>query len=71
LQDAIGTNDITAYFPFYDTTPLGSLLGVGYGFAAGFLVGWTFACIRNLSVLFSMEALDRSALLRTFWKTLY
>jgi protoporphyrinogen oxidase len=39
------------YFPGYTVTPLGGLLGVGYGFASGFVVGWFGAFMRNLVVV--------------------
>jgi hypothetical protein len=38
------------YFPGYSVTPVGALLGLAYGCASGFAVGWLFAAIRNLAV---------------------
>jgi protoporphyrinogen oxidase len=59
------------FFPHYGITPTGSVFGLGYGFASGFVVGWVSATVRNLSVLFSMAAIDRSARMRMIWETLY
>ena len=36
------------YFPGYHVTPVGSLVGLVYGFVAGFLVGTSFALLRNV-----------------------
>jgi hypothetical protein len=35
------------YFPGYRVSPAGSLLGLAYGLATGFLAGWGFAFVRN------------------------
>lgn len=37
------------FFPGYRVTAMGSLIGLGYGFATGFALGWSYALIRNAS----------------------
>jgi protoporphyrinogen oxidase len=41
---------LAQYFPGYRVSPLGSLLGLGYGLATGFVVGWSFAYARNAAL---------------------
>jgi protoporphyrinogen oxidase len=62
---------LNQFFPVYQVTLGGSLLGFAYAFATGFGLGWLFAILRNLSVLFSIEAIAREAKMRLIWKTLY
>src|SRR5262249_15001946 len=38
------------YFPGYRVSPSGSLLGLVYGTAVGFGVGWAFAFVRNAAL---------------------
>ena len=38
------------YFPGYRVSPAGSLVGLAYGAAAGFGVGWLFAVVRNAAL---------------------
>jgi hypothetical protein len=52
-----GRNDLTGYlqllgqyFPWYRVSVAGSLLGLFYGLAAGFVAGWTFAVARNAAL---------------------
>jgi len=57
------------YFPGYTVTPIGSLLGAAYGFLGGWLLGWTFAFLRNAVLLVYIAAIRRRAewgLLRRF-----
>jgi protoporphyrinogen oxidase len=49
------------YFPGYSITLGGSLLGLAYGFFAGFVGGWGFAFLRNMSVFLYMALLHRRA----------
>jgi protoporphyrinogen oxidase len=35
------------YFAGYDVTPVGALVGLGYGFLWGFIMGWLFSYLRN------------------------
>lgn len=49
------------YFPGYSVTATGSLLGLAYGFAAGFVGGWGFAVLRNASLFLYMATIRRSA----------
>jgi hypothetical protein len=41
---------LAQYFVGYTVTPGGSLVGAGYGFCTGFLLGWIAAAIRNAIV---------------------
>ncbi len=52
---------LNQYFPGYDVTPFGSVLGFVYGFLTGFLFGWWFAFLRNTSVLIYMSIVRRQA----------
>ena len=57
------------YFPWYNVTLPGSLVGFAYGFSTGFIVGWSFAFLRNAAVFFYMALIRRRAerlLLRNF-----
>ena len=57
------------YLPGYTVTPAGSVLGLGYGFVVGGLLGWTFAVLRNTVLLFYIAIVRRRAewgLLRRF-----
>lgn len=50
---------IGQYFFGYTVTWMGSLIGMAWGFAVGFLVGWSFALVRN-SVVWIWLILVRS-----------
>jgi protoporphyrinogen oxidase len=52
---------LSQYFPGYDVTPGGSLLGLAYGFVTGFVGGWSFAFVRNFSVFLYMAIVQRRA----------
>jgi protoporphyrinogen oxidase len=56
---------LNQFFPGYSVTALGSVVGLGYGFAAGFLMGWCTAFFRNLSVFLSVRLLRSGAERRT------
>jgi hypothetical protein len=49
------------FFPGYSVTPLGSLLGLAYGFLAGFLTGWCFAFLRNIAVFLYTAVMQQRA----------
>jgi protoporphyrinogen oxidase len=49
------------YFPGYHVTVAGSLVGLVYGFAAGFLVGASFAFIRNAVLALYALTIERRA----------
>jgi protoporphyrinogen oxidase len=49
------------FFPGYNVTARGSLLGLVYGFVAGFVGGWGFAALRNVTLLLSFAVLRRRA----------
>ena len=46
------------FFPGYTVTPVGSLVGLAYGFVSGFVLGWFFAVLHNVTMtayLFLLE----------------
>ena len=47
------------YFPAYTVTLSGSLLGLAYGFLTGFIGGWGFAFLRNITVFLYMALIRR------------
>jgi protoporphyrinogen oxidase len=49
------------YFPAYTITLSGSLLGLAYGFLTGFIGGWGFAFLRNITVFLYMALIRRRA----------
>ena len=49
------------FLPGYSVTPAGSVLGLLYGLGAGFLAGWSFAFLRNVSLFLSLAVLRRRA----------
>lgn len=49
------------YFPGYQVTALGSLIGLFYGFLTGFVGGWLFALLRNAMVFVYVAAMHRRA----------
>jgi len=55
---------LARYFPGYTVTWWGSIICLGYGSIAGFLVGWTFALTRNAALFFYMVIVQRRAQLR-------
>ena len=59
----VGTNLrlLAQYLPGYEASIRGALLGVLYGLAGGFLIGWTLAVTRNAAALFSLAVLRRRA----------
>jgi len=56
---------LNQFFPGYSVTTVGSVVGLGYGFAAGFVMGWATAFFRNLSVFLSIRLLRSGAERRT------
>ncbi len=52
---------LAQYFPGYRVTPVGSLLGLAYGFCAGYLVGWLFAFLRNAATFLYVAQVYRRA----------
>jgi hypothetical protein len=52
---------LSQYFPGYTVTASGSLVGLAYGFASGFLGGWGFAFLRNATLLLYMKVIHRRA----------
>ena len=52
---------LSQFFPGYTVTAQGSLVGLAYGFATGFVGGWVFAFLRNTTWFLSMALLHRRA----------
>jgi len=52
---------LSNYFPGYQVTGPGSLLGFIYGFFGGFVTGYSFALLRNLSAFLYMALVRRRA----------
>jgi protoporphyrinogen oxidase len=52
------------YFPGYSVTASGSILGLLYGFASGFVGGWLFAALRNMVMFVYLVAVYRRWQLR-------
>ena len=52
------------FLPGYSLTPAGSVLGLLYGLGVGFLAGWSFAFLRNVSLFLSLAVLRRRAQLQ-------
>ena len=52
------------FLPGYSLTPAGSALGLIYGLGVGFLAGWSFAFLRNVSLFLSLAVLRRRAQLQ-------
>ena len=66
-----GLGLLSQYFPLYDVTPAGSLLGLVYGTVIGFGFGWLYALLRNVVILLSMETIELRAKWWLFWRVLY
>lgn len=49
------------FFFGYSVTLLGSLVGLAYGFGIGFVAGWSFAFIRNVTVFLYTAIMQRRA----------
>jgi protoporphyrinogen oxidase len=65
--EVIGTNMglLSNFFPGYDVTALGSLLGLLYGSVTGFVVGWSVAFLRNTTMFLHLAFIQRRAELST------
>lgn len=48
---------LNQYFIGYEVTPVGSLIGLVYGFASGFIAGWLIAILRNFIVTVYIQLL--------------
>jgi len=63
LEDPGGAADMLGYlhqyFPGYTISVEGSLVGLMLGMALGFLVGWSFAFLRNTAVLVNLALIRR------------
>ena len=58
---ALNLGLLSQYFPGYSVTPGGSILGLAYGFTAGFIAGWVFAYVRNAAAFVSLIVIHRRA----------
>jgi hypothetical protein len=45
---------LSEYLPGYTVTPLGSIVGLAYGFTYGFFVGWLYALLRNSGMILTL-----------------
>jgi protoporphyrinogen oxidase len=61
---------LAQYFPGYRVTATGSLVGLAYGGALGFAMGWSFAGIRNLQAAVFLALARRQFDLRALAKLL-
>ncbi len=61
---------LSQVFPYYDVTAPGSVLGLAYGALAGFCLGWAYACLRNVTAMLTLAAMDRRVRLEMLWKGL-
>ena len=52
---------LAQFLPGYSVTATGAMIGLIYGGLGGFLAGWSFAVIRNLTLFFSLSFLRRRA----------
>lgn len=52
---------LAQFLPGYSVTAAGSVLGLAYGFLGGFVAGWGFAVLRNLTLFLSLAVLRRRA----------
>jgi protoporphyrinogen oxidase len=52
---------LAQFLPGYSVTAAGSVIGLAYGALGGFVAGWGFAVIRNLTLLLSLSFLRRRA----------
>jgi protoporphyrinogen oxidase len=52
---------LAQFLPGYSVTAAGSIIGLAYGALGGFVAGWSFAVIRNLTLLLSLSFLRRRA----------
>jgi protoporphyrinogen oxidase len=61
--DVVGPNLqlLNQFFPGYSVTMSGSVVGLGYGFASGFVGGWLFAFLRNSAMFLYMAVIHRRA----------
>ena len=52
---------LAQFYPGYSVTAVGSLVGLGYGFFTGFVLGWGYAFLRNAITALYLVSLHRSA----------
>jgi hypothetical protein len=50
---------LAQYLPGYRVSAMGSIVGLAYGIAGGFLAGWTFAVLRNTTALVLLAVVRR------------
>ena len=52
---------LSEFLPGYTVTTGGSVVGLAYGFTLGFIGGWAFGLLRNVSVFLYMAVIQRRA----------
>lgn len=52
---------LSQYMPGYSVSPLGALIGAGWGFFSGFVIGWFFAFARNVVLAIAKVVLHAKA----------
>ena len=52
---------VSQFFPGYSVTPIGAGIGLVYAFVTGFVLGWTYALLRNALVFVSIAVTRRGA----------
>jgi hypothetical protein len=52
---------LSQYYPGYEVTFTGALLGLCYGFLTGFLLGWFIALLRNASLTLYLRVVQKRA----------
>jgi protoporphyrinogen oxidase len=50
---------LSQYFPGYRVTAAGSFVALAYGSLAGFVIGWSFAFLRNVGMLLALRPYHR------------
>lgn len=69
---AVGPNFalLRQYFPGYSVTAPGALVGLGYGAASGFALGWLGAAVHNVATAVTLYVLQFKANLGTVTDTI-
>lgn len=70
--DVVGPNLalLRQYFPGYSVTAPGALVGLGYGAASGFVLGWLGASVHNVVTAATLYVLQFKANLGTVTDTI-
>jgi Na+/proline symporter len=57
---------LSQYFAGYTVTVKGAFIGMGYSFVWGFLFGWLFAYLRNVSLAFYIYRVKKKTEMLSF-----